>query len=237
MRISDVLLRNLGTKLLALAIAFLTWFALSGQRRERISERTYRVPLSVVNVPPGTMIVSSLPDSVNVRLRGRFTPLRQLEPGKLEAVMDLAGSAAGEKRYSLEPADINVPRDVEVIAISPVEVRLVLDAVVERTLPILPELTGEPAPGTQLEGASAEPRQARVLGPERALARISHLKTEPVSLDGRDATFSAETTVAPQAPGVRVRQGQVVRVRVRLKPAPIPSPTPTPAPSARPRRK
>src|SRR6266542_6273256 len=103
MQISKILFRNAGTKLLALAIACITWFVLSGERRERISERSYRIPLSVVNIPPGTMIVSPLPDAVDVRVRGSFTQLRQLEPAKLEAVIDLIDAVPGEKRYPLEP--------------------------------------------------------------------------------------------------------------------------------------
>ena len=40
----------------------------TGERRERISERSYRIPLSIVNIPAGTIIVSPLPDAVDVRL-------------------------------------------------------------------------------------------------------------------------------------------------------------------------
>ena len=231
MDISRILFRNLGTKLAALLIAAVTWFALSGERRERISERSYRIPLSVVNVPRGTMIVSPVPDAVDVRVRGPFTPLRQLEPGKLEAVVDLADAAPGERRYPLEPADINVPTQVEVIAISPGEIRIVLDGLEEKTLPIFPEVTGQPASGTQIEGANAEPRNVRIFGPARTVARMTQVRTDPISVEGRDASFSVATTVSPQAPGVRVRQGQIVTVRVRIGPAP------TPAPTARPRRK
>ncbi len=231
MDISRILFRNLGPKLSALVIAAVTWFALSGERRERISERSYRIPLSIVNVPRGTMIVSPLPDAVDVRVRGPFTPLRQLEPGKLEAVVDLADSTPGEKRYTIEPADINVPREVEVIAISPGEIRLVLDGVAEKTLRIVPELNGNPAPGWLVEGSIAEPRNARVLGPARTVARMTQIRTDPISVEGRDASFSVSTTVFPQAAGVRVRQGQIVTVRVRIRPAP------TPLPTARPRRK
>ena len=126
-----------GRSSLALAIACATWYILTGQRRERISERNYRIPLSIVNVPRGTMIVSPLPDAVDVRLRGAFTPLRALDPSKLEAVVDLADAAPGEKRYPLGAEDINVPAEVEVIAISPAEIRLVLDTVAEKTVPIV----------------------------------------------------------------------------------------------------
>jgi len=220
MQISRVLFRNLGTKLLALAIACATWYLLTGQRRERISERNYRIPLSIVNVPRGTMVVSPLPDAVDVRIRGAFTPLRSLDPAKLEAVVDLADAAPGEKRYPLGPGDINVPADVEVIAISPAEIRLVLDGVAEKIVPVTVDLAGQPAEGAMVEEATVEPRSARIVGPEKTLARLGSLSTQPVTVEGRDASFSETTTLSLPAPGVRVREGQLVTVRVKIKPAP-----------------
>ena len=113
------LFRNLGLKLLALAIALVVWFLFAAQRRERISERTYRIPLSLVNIPAQMVIASPLPSSVEMRVRGPFRSLRQLDPGKLEAVIDLADATRGERPYRLAPEDINVPQEVEVLAISP----------------------------------------------------------------------------------------------------------------------
>ncbi|HTY42853.1 MAG TPA: CdaR family protein [Thermoanaerobaculia bacterium] len=230
MNLSRVLFRNAGTKLLALAIAAATWYVLTGQRRERISERNYRVPLAIVNVPRGTMIVSPLPDAVDVRVRGAFTPMRALDPAKLEAVVDLADASPGEKRYPLGPGDINVPEGIEVIALTPSEVRLVLDAVAERILPISASLSGEPLAGASVEEVSVEPKNARILGPAKTLARLSSLPTQPVSIEGRDASFTETTTLVLPAPGVRVREGQLVGVHVKIRPAPAPEPTPKPTP-------
>ena len=227
MKLSETLFRNFGTKLLALAIACVAWYLLTGERRERISERSYRIPLSIVNIPRGTLIVSPLPDAVDVRVRGAFTPLRQLDPGKLEAVIDLLDAKPGEKRYLLQDDDINVPKDVEVISISPPEIRIMLDALADKTLPIAADIVGEPAAGSRVEDVSVEPRQARIVGPEKTLARLAQIRTEPVSLEGRDATFSVSATLAPQAPGVRVREGQIVTVRVHIGPVPA-ALTPTP---------
>jgi YbbR domain-containing protein len=226
MPLSRTLLRNPGAKLLALAIACATWFALSGERRERISERSYRIPLSIVNIPPGTVIVSPLPDAVDVRVRGSFTQLRQLEPDKLEAVVDLIDSVPGEKRYPLAPEDINVPREVEVIAISPPEIRVSLDTLAEKTVPIVADVVGQPAPDSRVEEIAVEPRVARVAGPAKTLSRLSSVRTEPISLEGRDASFSVPSIVAAQAPGVRVREGQVVTVHVRIRRAPASVPSP-----------
>ncbi len=225
MQVSRILFRNFGTKVAAIAIACVAWYLLSGERRERISERSYRVPLSIVNVPARTMIVPPLPDAVDIRVRGAFTPLRQLDPAKLEAVVDLADATPGERRYPLVPADINVPQGIEVIAIFPGEIRLVLDIVAEKLLPVAPDITGQPAPGARVEEVVVEPRVGRIVGPAKALARLTSLRTEPIPVEGRDAPFSETTTLAPQGPGVRVQAGQAVTVHVRILSAPTPVPT------------
>jgi YbbR domain-containing protein len=222
-------LRNPGLKVLALAIAITVWFVLSGERRERISERSYRIPLSIVNIPPRTLIASPLPPAVDVRVRGPFTALRQLEPEKLEAVVDLFNAPRGERVYRLTPEDVNVPQEVEVIAIVPQELRVYLDGVGEKAVGVIPALVGQPAAGERVVDVSVQPKTVRVVGPESALARMSSVSTDPISLSGRTSSFSTPATVVPNAPGVRVRVGQVVTVVVRLAPAPTPGPTPASA--------
>jgi YbbR domain-containing protein len=220
--------RNLGTKLLALAIAILVWFVFSAQQRERISERSYRIPLSIANVPSGTLIASPLPPTIEVRVRGPFTALRQLDPAKLEAVVDLADAPRGEKIHLLAPEDINVPEAVEVIAIAPSEIRVALDTIAEKTLPIVARLTGKPAEGFEVDEVVVEPRVARLNGPASALSAINTVETDPISLANHASSFSEPATVIADAPGVRVREGQVVTVTVRLRAAAAPELSPTP---------
>ncbi|MGH9369635.1 MAG: CdaR family protein [Thermoanaerobaculia bacterium] len=223
------LVRNLGSKLLALAIAVAVWFSLSGERRERTSERSYHIPLSIVNIPPRSLIASPMPASVDVRLRGPFTALRQLEPEKLEAVMDLSDAQVGERVYRLTPEDVNVPPDVEVIALAPQEIRFLLDTGAEREIPIAPVVTGEPAAGMRVAQVRADPALARVAGPAGALSRMTSIATVPVSVAGREKSFSTPAAVLAAGPGLRVRERQVVTVTVALEPQPPPPPTPGPA--------
>ena len=231
----SALLRNLGLKVVALLIALVVWFVLSAERRERISERSYRIALSVVNIPSGTIIASPVPGAVDIRVRGPFTALRQTDPEKLEAVIDLQGAERGERIYRLAPEDINITPDVEVIAIAPAEVRIVLDAVADKLLPILANVTGTPAAGFSVSEVTVEPHNARVTGPAGVLAKMMSVTTDPISLAERAASFSVPATVLADAPGVRIREGQVVTVSVRIAAPPAP-PTPVPAaPASNPR--
>lgn len=229
MPLPRLLVRNPGLKVLSLAIALAVWFALSGERRERISERSYHVPLSIVNIPPRSLIASSLPPSVEVRLRGPFTALRQLEPDKLEAVLDLKDAERGDRVYRLTPEDVNVPPDVEVISLAPQEIHFVLDTVEEKPLPVVPAVTGQPAPGMRVAEVRAEPAVARLAGPAGVLARMTSVPTVPISVAGRASSFSTPAAVLAAGPGLRVREGQLVTVTIRIEPEPAPSPSASPA--------
>ncbi len=227
MALPRLLTRNAGSKLLALAIALALWFSLSGERRERTSERTYHVPLSIVNIPAHSLVASPMPPSVDVRLRAPFTAFRQLEPDRLEAVLDLKEAAPGDRVYRLTADDVNVPPEVEVISISPQEIPFRLDTLEEKTLPVVPAVVGEPAPGLRVAGVRSEPPTVRLAGPATVLARMTEVATVPISVAGRTATFTIPAAIAVSDPGLRLRQAPGVAVTVRLEPvAPAEAPTP-----------
>jgi YbbR domain-containing protein len=123
---TGLLTRNFGLKLLALSLAILLWFSVAGRRRERFSERAFDVPLTIVNLPQNLVIASSLPETVNIRLRGPFTAMRAADASRMEAVLDLSDSAPGEQLYKLSPDDINAPEDLEVVALNPPAIKFTI---------------------------------------------------------------------------------------------------------------
>ena len=54
--------RNLGLKVLAVALATVLWLTLAG---EHVVERSLRVPLEFRNIPDALEIVGNAPDSVD----------------------------------------------------------------------------------------------------------------------------------------------------------------------------
>lgn len=205
--------QNLGWKLLALALSIFLWFSLSGQRRERVSERGYVIPLTVVNVPPQMVIASPIPDTVDVRLKGPFTSIRLADPSKMEAVMDLSGGEPGERIYKLSSDDINAPEDLEVIGISPNAVRLQLQKLAERSVAIVPRFQ---PPATDAS-VGVDPPTAKIAGPENEVARVSVIATDPIPLAGRPAEFTTPATLAAE-PNIRILEPRgIVSVHVRRK--------------------
>lgn len=209
-----LLFENLAWKVLALALAFFLWFSLSGQRRQRISERGYVIPLTVVNLPRDMVIASPLPDTVDVRLRGPFDAIRIADPSKMEAVMDFADARPGDRIYKLGGDDINGPEDLEVVSIAPSAVRVRIERLAEKVVPITPRFTGANAAAVT---ARVAPPTARITGPESEVARMQAVATDPISLSGRAGDFTAAATLAAETAIRVVEPKGVVSVHVHWK--------------------
>jgi hypothetical protein len=116
---------NAGTKLVSLALALALWGLLAGEQR---AEVTLAAPLELRELPAGLVLAGEAPARVTLRLRGPRSLVAALGPSEVAVVVAGAGLAPGEQLLALRPEDARVPRGVEVLAVTPDRVRLVLGA-------------------------------------------------------------------------------------------------------------
>ena len=207
-------LSNLGLKLLALFLAFVVWFVVSAPRRESVSERAFAAPLSLVGMPRELVITTPVPDTVNVRLRGRVSDLRALSSQNLEVTLDLHWLQAGEAQVTLRPNAISAPPNVEVISMDPSRLHFHVEQLRQRAVPIRPFLVGEP-PGGYISGdPTASPDQALVSGPASQVRNVSEVATERIIMTGRTGTFTQSVAVVSDTPLVRVIEPLTTQVTV-----------------------
>jgi len=69
------LFRNLGLKMLAVALGIIVWYLVAG---EQIVERGLRIPLEFVNLPAQLELVGDSPTVVDVRVRGSSGALSRI---------------------------------------------------------------------------------------------------------------------------------------------------------------
>lgn len=119
-RLRQLVFRDAGLKLLALAISFSLWAVYTS---EPFAQVAYNVPLAYVNVPSGLVIsgiaAGNVPATVRVVLRGRSGLLRRMAPADLDFVVDLAGTRIGAVPVRLKPDMVRVPYGTEVMRITP----------------------------------------------------------------------------------------------------------------------
>lgn len=215
----QLITRDLGLKLLALALAVAFWIQVAGQP---VVERGIDVPLGFENVPELLFVGGDLPDNVRVRVRGAANIVSGLQPGDLVAAIDLAGERPGRRRlFDMFAGRVRVPFGVEVTQVFPATVAVSLEPVgTPRPVTVVPDIQGLPGEGFAVGRITAMPASVEVVGPESRLADIEEALTEPVSIAGATGPVLATVTVGVADPMVRLRTPRSARVTVEIVRAP-----------------
>jgi YbbR domain-containing protein len=210
--------RYLGLKILAIALATLLWLTVAG---EHIVERSLRVPLEFRNIPEALEIVGNTPDTVDVRLRGSSAVLSRVQAGEIVAVLDMATARAGSRLFHILTDEVRAPFGVEVSQVVPSTLALELEKSAHRTVPVVPAIEGEPAPGFVVGRFSAEPATVEIVGPDSHVRQVAEATTEPVSVKDARSRVRDGVTIGVVDSAVRLAQAQNANVTVEIWPAPV----------------
>jgi YbbR domain-containing protein len=208
--------RTWGLRLLALSIAIGFWFSASFEDREVLSERAVEASVSY-NRPRGFVILDPV-RTVNVRVRGSSKQVRQLNPYMVDVQVELSRAQEGLVTVNLGPENVLMPEGLEVVAIDPNFIRVELERETSQRIAVVPEIVGEPAPGSQVDEPEVFPNQVLVTGPASLLAKTRSLSTRPISLSGRSSTFEETVAVVAPDPLIQIVQPSKVSVRVLIEP-------------------
>jgi len=155
------------------------------------------------------------------------TPAAVTVTGASSLVSQVASALA---RVTIDSSGANIDANIDLVAVdargqvvSPVTIQpssvhvtiAVGEQQVNRTLPVVPNITGTMAQGYSIKDVTVTPVTATVSGSGTSIAALTSISTAPVSVAGR--TTDLTTMVALQPPkGVTVLGQSKVQVRVRV---------------------
>jgi len=211
--------RNLGLKLLSVAIGTMLWISVSG---EEIVERGLRAPLELQQFPSGLEIQGEAPSTVDVRVRGTSGALSRVGAGDIVAVLDLRGVRPGNRLFTMTPEQVRSPFGVEVVQVTPSTIALALENSLTRSVQVTPSLEGSPAPGYVVAGKPVlTPDHVDIIGPETAVKRASEAVTETISVEGLHDTLRQDVAIGLIDPALRLKTQRTVNVSVKIVPGPM----------------
>ncbi len=194
-----------------------------------VTERTMPVTVSVGTIPDGVTVGPPQIEPGSVTVRGASS--------RVDSVSQVVA------RVSIDAAALNVDRDVELVAIDsngnqvtnvdidPERARVriaVARELANVTLPVVPVLSGQLAPGYRITRVSVEPLVVTVSGEAAIVSSLESAPTLPISIQGRTTDFEANIGLSLPA-GISVNGDVTVRVILTIRPeAPVATPTPTP---------
>ncbi|HWB82168.1 MAG TPA: CdaR family protein [Nannocystaceae bacterium] len=214
--LGDLVQLDWGTKTLAFVITVLL-FVLT---RDEVT-RTFNVPLRVVP-DPERVLLTAVPDNVAVQVRGPWSRVNRLGDHDFgSAQLDLRAAVPGP--LQIDRASIVMPRGVVLAEVVYDEVDLRFEPVVEREVPVLPIVIGQPAADYQLVRVRAQPATMRVRGGRSSVLAVAQLSTEGYDVRGADHEVSQTLALVRPPMGVEIvgEGAEPMRVKVVAEIGPI----------------
>jgi YbbR domain-containing protein len=186
---------NLGTFLVALALAILVW-GIALNEQNPIVEKTYTqaLPISLVNTPPNMILTGNGANRAQVTIRAPQQVWLTLSPQQIEVSADLGSLSPGIHTVPLQ-AKVNADSS-RVTSIDPVSITVTLEQSQSRTCAIEVQPTGSLALGYAADQPELSPSQVTLQGPSSAVSAVSSCVVR-ISLDGLRQDFSGPVIVLP----------------------------------------
>lgn len=209
----ELLLNNIGLKAVSLLLAFLMWVQIAGRQTV---QTTVSVPVEFINIPAELEISNSYQKQVDVVIRSELGR----PPGQrsMVAVVDLRKATPGTMVVPLAEDSIrNKPQRVEIISITPPNIKLQLERTAVKIVKVQTETVGRPAQGFEVTAIQVVPSEVLVTGPESRLQKVSTAQTEPITIEGGTSEITQSVHVYLEDPRLRIQNPKPVTVTVSIE--------------------
>jgi YbbR domain-containing protein len=179
-QVLDAVFRNIGWRILSLALAALVWIAV---HREPIIFSVLAAPVQFKNPPADLEISSETVETVDIETRGPAELLRNLSEKRVAVVIDFNSvHSPGERTFTLRRSDTSLPAGVDMVRIIPSQLRFTFEHRIVRAVPVDPQSSGSLPGGLRLVSMISNPKELAITGPESSVRRVNRLRTDPVDL-------------------------------------------------------
>jgi YbbR domain-containing protein len=181
--VKEAFTANLGLKAIALAIAVVFFVVIRSQEQV---ERWVDVDVVVKPPPPERRLTmtSEAPATVRLFLRGPRSWIGQAKPGDVPAVvMDVHERVEGTSTFYFMAEMFEIPTGLSVVRVTPDSIRVKMEKVIARRLPVEVKTTGELPRGMEMvDRMLAVPADVDVEGAASKVRILKSVETETLDL-------------------------------------------------------
>lgn len=205
-------------KLIALVITFALYL---GVTSEEVSATFPSVPLSL-RISNNADFINPPPEAVEIVLKGDKSKIDELSLSRNVPIVfrDLTDLPVGDSVIDLNPNTVTMvlPAGVQLAQVRPEKIAIKIEPVIEKDIPVRAETEGSLAAGSSFDGEPVvTPQKVRVRGPISYIKTLEFVSTERVSVENKDADFTArQVAVTVSNPKLRILDA-VVDVAFSIK--------------------
>lgn len=212
----SVLKKNLPLKLFSLFLALFLWVVINRGTGGREMEISLGIPIVLHNLPSEMEVVKGPVERADVRISGPRRIVARISHMGITIPLDLSGAVEGVTTFELYPGDVRVPEKTTVRRISPSSVSLKLERTLQKRLPVVPVVKGEPSRGFVAGDPVSDPATIEIRGPRSQVRPLHSVMTAPVIIEGAVETVKMKVSLVRPDHMVRVVGKPMVTVTVPI---------------------
>ena len=173
-----------------ISLGIASFFSLMILRAQQdVVERTIVSPINYHSVPAdGSVLVGDKQTEVKLHLSGPRTAMDALNQNPPNVFIDLGLMHQGKQTVIVTSENLKLPKDVNLLDVSPGQLDLTLAPMLRTSLSITPQLIGNLPPGLQLKKVTIKPEAVPVTMPKSKKAgEADKIMTTPIYLNSISA--------------------------------------------------
>lgn len=174
---------NMPIKLMSLLCACMLWVIVN-VTENRQQEEVFSVELKQINLP-AAMTIHKAPEMVRVHVRG---PRAKMHRGLITATVDLTNAKEGEQEIAVKATT----RLGEVVAVRPEKVKVAVDTIGTKTVPVRHRMVGNIPEDMTLSNVKINPDMVELKGANRIIAKVSQVNAR-VDVSQKEGAFETES--------------------------------------------
>lgn len=202
----DYILENTGLKVLALLITAVLWLSVASRPVRQVTLQN--VPIEFRNWPDSPDMIVSKYDTISARvyLEGPRDVVDSVRPSEVVVIADMTGVEPGVRVRQLTLDTSRLPASVKGREVEPRSVRVTVERVIQKEVPIKPRFDGQPPPGYEVINWLITPATVQINGAESQTRDITEVSTETVSLSDKTHTYSESVAIDIGSPNLNISE-------------------------------
>jgi hypothetical protein len=206
--------RNLGLKVVALALGVAAWWFVAGESKVLVS---FTIPLEIRNVPKGLTMTNKPAREVEVRLSGPSSLLSGMRPSEISAGVDVTAAHAGRQYFTLDDRAVKVPPGIKMQRIFPPSIEVILDRTERRAVPVSARIGGGAAVRRRIAKVEIDPPSVEVEALPEEFTRMPVVYTEEVVPERTEGAYLAIARVETREAYAKIVGNPDVRVKIQFR--------------------
>jgi YbbR domain-containing protein len=198
---------NFGLKIASIILAVILWFLASSRGQ---SEIFIDVQLEFINISSGLELINSTDKTISLNIKGSEKYIKNIKPSDIRAFLDLSKAKKGESTYYIAKENIQLPRSITLLNISPSRITVTTEETVTKTVRVIPVITGAPEHGYKLQTTAVVPKDIQIEGIQSEVIKVRHIKTESVDITGVKETFAQKLKLDLRGKNIRTKPDSVM---------------------------